>query len=86
MTLEEDVRDYIADYELRMGETYGKPHPELLDSLAEGYRTRDNRPTTLERLVRTEPDWACQIIRWYKKRVAEVEKEKEIESIWKEKK
>jgi len=52
----------------------------------ESYHTSDGKPTLLKQLVRSEPDWACNVIRTLKGKIAELEKEKEIESIWKEKK
>jgi hypothetical protein len=45
----------------------------------EGYADIDGTPCTLERLVRDEPDWACSVIRHYKKRM--LGKEAEVERL-----
>ena len=46
----------------------------------EGYHTSEGKPTLLKQLVRSEPDWACNVIRTLKGKIAELEKEKEKEA------
>ena len=48
----------------------------------EGYADIDGTPCTLERLVRDEPDWACSVIRHYKKKM--LGKEAEVEQLKKQ--